>query len=112
MAIKAEEFVKHLEEAGFDFFTGVPCSLMKGVFRLLDRQGYVQAVREDAAIGMASGAYLAGKQPAVLMQNSGLGQSVNALASLSLLYKIPCLLLIGWRGYGGEDSPMSARMPQ
>lgn len=105
MTVKAEEFVKQLGGAGFDFFTGVPCSLMKGVFALLDRQGYVQATREDAAIGMACGAYLGGKQPVVLMQNSGLGQSLNALASLTLLYKTPCLLLIGWRGYGGKDAP-------
>ncbi|MFQ5881663.1 MAG: thiamine pyrophosphate-binding protein [Candidatus Methylomirabilales bacterium] len=105
MVVKAEEFVKLLEEAGFDFFTGVPCSLMKGIFALLYRQGYVQAVREDAAVGMAAGAYLGGKQPVVLMQNSGLGQSLNALASLNLLYKTPCLLLIGWRGYGGKDAP-------
>jgi sulfopyruvate decarboxylase TPP-binding subunit len=39
------------------------------------------------------------------MQNSGLGQSLDALSSLALLYRIPCLLLIGWRGYGGKDAP-------
>jgi sulfopyruvate decarboxylase TPP-binding subunit len=39
------------------------------------------------------------------MQNSGLGVSVNALASLHLLYRMPCLLLITWRGYRGEDAP-------
>jgi len=56
-------------------------------------------------VGMATGAYLGGKQPVVLMQNSGLGQSLDALSSLALLYRIPCLLLIGWRGYGGKDAP-------
>ncbi len=104
-AVRAEDLVKLLREAGFDFFTGVPCSLMKGIFPLLYSEGYVQAAREDAAVGMACGAYLGGKQPVVLMQNSGLGQSLDALSSLILLYKIPCLLLIGWRGYGGKDAP-------
>lgn len=103
--VKAETLVQLLEEAGFDFFTGVPCSLLQGVFALLQQKGYIQAAREDAAVGMAAGAYLGGKQPVVLMQNSGLGQSLNALASLNLLYRIPCLLLIGWRGYGGRDAP-------
>jgi sulfopyruvate decarboxylase alpha subunit len=103
--VQAEAIVQFLEEAGFDFFTGVPCSLLQGVFALLQQKGYIQATREDAAVGMASGAYLGGKQPVVLMQNSGLGQSLNALASLNLLYRIPCLLLIGWRGYGGKDAP-------
>jgi len=103
--VTAHEFVRLLMEAGFDFFTGVPCSLMKGLFTLLAEHGYVQAAREDAAVGMATGAYLGGKQPVVLMQNSGLGQSLDALSSLALLYRIPCLLLIGWRGYGGKDAP-------
>src|SRR4029079_14237480 len=49
--------------------------------------------------------YLGGKRPMVLMQNSGLGVSVNALASLSTMYDLPVLLLISWRGEGGNDAP-------
>lgn len=52
------------------------------------RLPYVAAVKEDVAIGLGAGAWLAGKTPAVLMQNSGLGTSLNALASLSLLYEL------------------------
>jgi sulfopyruvate decarboxylase subunit alpha len=104
-AVTGRVFVRWLLEAGFNFFTGVPCSLMQSVFAHLAAHGYVQAAREDAAVGMATGAYLGGKQPVVLMQNSGLGQSLDALSSLALLYRIPCLLLIGWRGYGGKDAP-------
>lgn len=103
--ITAQDVVRLLLEAGFNFFTGVPCSLMKGLFALLPDHAYIQAAREDAAVGMASGAYLGGKQPVVLMQNSGLGQSLDALSSLALLYRIPCLLLIGWRGFAGKDAP-------
>ncbi|HKA55218.1 MAG TPA: sulfopyruvate decarboxylase subunit alpha, partial [Candidatus Binatia bacterium] len=57
------------------------------------------------AVGLAAGAYLAGKRPVVIMQNSGLGVCLNALASLSLIYHLPCLLLITWRGYQGKDAP-------
>jgi len=48
---------------------------------------------------------MGGKKPAVLMQNSGLGNSMTALTSLVLLYKIPMLLIISWRGYQGKDAP-------
>jgi len=66
---------------------------------------YVPATREDEAMGIATGACLAGKQPIVMMQNSGLGSSINPLASLDILYRIPMLLLISWRGYQGKDAP-------
>jgi sulfopyruvate decarboxylase subunit alpha len=104
----APEFVAALKAAGFDFFAGVPCSLLKGLVSVLDKDEsahYVSATREDSAIGMAAGAWMAGRLPMVLMQNSGLGVSVNALASLSTMYEIPTLLVISWRGEGGNDAP-------
>ncbi|MDQ7780861.1 MAG: thiamine pyrophosphate-binding protein [Planctomycetota bacterium] len=101
-------FLKLLRGAGFDFFTGVPCSILKGAIHALEGQQevpYVPAVREDSAIGMAAGAYFGGKSPVCLMQNSGLGYCLNALASLNLIYDIPCLLVVSWRGYQGKDAP-------
>jgi phosphonopyruvate decarboxylase len=97
-----------LEHHGFDFFTGVPCSLIEDVIAVLEnhpRLPYIAAVREDVAVGLAVGAWLGGKRPAVLMQNSGLGTSLNALASLALMYGIPSLLVVTWRGHGGQDAP-------
>ena len=55
--------------------------------------------------GVAAGAYLAGRLPVVVMQNSGLGVSLNALGSLHSLYELPVLLLVTWRGYEGKDAP-------
>ena len=99
-------FVDRLQAAGFDFFVGVPCSLVGPVIAELERRGvYLPETREDAALGVAAGANLAGRLPVVVMQNSGLGVSLNALASLHLLYRIPCLLLITWRGFEGRDAP-------
>ena len=57
------------------------------------------------AVGLAAGAWLGGRRPVVVMQNSGLGTSLNALASLSLMYGLPALLLVTWRGYQGKDAP-------
>jgi phosphonopyruvate decarboxylase len=104
----APEFVAALKAQGFDFFCGVPCSLLKGLVSRLeedDSAGYVSATREDSALGMAAGAFFGGKRPMVLMQNSGLGVSVNALASLHTLYEIPVLLVISWRGEDKSDAP-------
>jgi phosphonopyruvate decarboxylase len=64
---------------------------------------YVPATREDEALGIAVGAYMGGKKPVVLMQNSGLGNSIDALTSLVLLYRFPILLIISWRGYDEND---------
>ena len=106
MAFPADRFVDTLVAEGIEFFTGVPCSLVAPVIAELDRRGlYHGETREDAALGFAAGAYMAGKLPAVIMQNSGLGVSLNALGSLHILYEMPCLLLITWRGFEGKDAP-------
>lgn len=106
-AARAAEFLEALKKEGFDFFTGVPCSLLGALLEKIAADKslhYVPAVREDAAVGMAAGAALAGRRSAVLMQNSGLGYSLNALTSLNLIYKIPALLVITYRGFG-PDAP-------
>ena len=103
-----QQCLEALKSRGFDFFTGVADSLVASLIDELGRDpamGYVPAVREEQAVGLASGAYLAGRWPCVLMQNSGLGYSLNALTSLNLIYKIPLLLIIGWRGFQGKDAP-------
>lgn len=106
-------FLSQLEKHGYSFFSGVPCSLLGGIFYELDhnkRWNYVPAVREDSAVGLAAGAHLAGKKAVVLMQNSGLGVCYNALASLNEIYEIPVLLVVSWRGQGGKDAPEHIRM--
>jgi len=106
--MKPVDFCLTLKKHGFNFFAGVPCSILKDIIDCLQVNPdvpYVSATREDEAIGIATGAFLGGQKPVVLMQNSGLGNSVGALASLPLLYKIPMLLLISWRGYQGKDAP-------
>jgi sulfopyruvate decarboxylase subunit alpha len=113
MPIPAKTLVADLEDVGFDFFTGVPDSTLSGVIAaLIDRRRYIPAVREDEAVAMAAGAFMAGKVPVVLMQNSGLGTSLNTLISLNLIYLQPCLLMISWRGHDGKDAPEHLVMGQ
>src|ERR671925_1438820 len=115
--IESDAFVQALQDIGLNFFTGVPDSILGGVIEtLMERRLYTPAVREDEAVAMAAGAYMAGKVPAVLMQNSGLGTALNALISLNVIYKQPCLLIVSWRGFQGKDAPehlvMGETMPQ
>ena len=64
--------------------------------------GTTLATREEEAFGIAAGLYLGGKLPAVMLQSSGLGNSLNALTSLLLPYQIPVLMVISMRGDLGE----------
>jgi phosphonopyruvate decarboxylase len=108
VTVSGADFADALERHRFDFFAGVPCSLIEDLIATLEshpRLPYVAAPREDVAVGLAAGAWFAGRRPAVLMQNSGLGTSLNALASLALMYGLPALLVVTWRGHGGKDAP-------
>jgi len=104
----AHEFWDILKSHQLTFFAGVPCSLLEGVINagLADPAvTYIPAVREDVALGIASAAHLAGRRGGILLQNSGLGNVVNPLTSFNLIYRIPVLMLVSWRGYGGHDAP-------
>jgi len=104
-SLSGVELADALRARGFDFFTGVPCSLVASLIVALEPYGYVAETREDAALGLAAGAALAGRRPVVVMQNSGFGVSLNAIGSLQDIYALPCLLVITWRGYEGKDAP-------
>ena len=69
----------------------------------------VLATREEEAFGIAAGLYLGGRRPAVMLQSSGLGNSLNAITSLVLPYRIPMLMLVSMRGDLGEWN--SAQVP-
>jgi sulfopyruvate decarboxylase alpha subunit len=72
----------------------------------------ITATREEEAAGILSGAYLAGDRGALLMQNSGLGNCVNALASLNVAAQIPLVMVISHRGDLGEYNPAQVPMGQ
>ncbi|MDR1243679.1 MAG: phosphonopyruvate decarboxylase [Endomicrobium sp.] len=104
-----KEFKKH----NIDFFTGVPDSLLKSFCAYItdncETNKHIIAVNEGAAIALASGYNIAtGKVPLVYMQNSGIGNALNPLLSLCdyEVYRIPIVLLVGWRGEPGVyDEP-------
>ncbi len=72
----------------------------------------ILATREEEACGIAAGLYLGGRRPGVLLQSSGLGNSLNAITSLAIPYRIPMLLVISMRGEAGEWNAAQAPMGQ
>ena len=115
--IRPAFFIDKLGVYGIDCFAGVPDSLLKSICAYItdhfDARHNIIAANEGAAIGIAAGHYLATGRPAcVYMQNSGEGNIINPLASLTdpEVYDIPVLLLIGWRGRPGtHDEPQHVK---
>ncbi|MGZ7208824.1 MAG: sulfopyruvate decarboxylase subunit alpha [Methanobacterium sp.] len=108
----SEAVYKALKEAGIDFIVSLPCVNLGKLMEMVDCDSditHVPVTREEEGFGICAGAYLAGKKTAILMQNSGLGNSVNVLASLYELYKIPILMIMSHRGTEGEF--MGAQVP-
>ena len=115
--ISPKFFYDTLASCGIDFYAGVPDSLLKNLCAYItdhaDAAHNIIAANEGGAMGLAAGHYLATSQiPVVYMQNSGEGNIINPLASLTDpdVYNIPVLLVIGWRGKPGvHDEPQHVK---
>ena len=115
--IRPSFFIDTLQKHDIDFYAGVPDSLLKNICAYisdhLDSRHNIIAANEGGAVGIAAGYHLAtSKIPVVYMQNSGEGNIINPLASLTdkEVYNIPVLLLIGWRGKPGvHDEPQHVK---
>ncbi len=115
--ISPKFFIEQLQQAGIEFFAGVPDSLLKNMCAYItdhfDDKHNIIAANEGGAVALAAGYHLAtGKVGCVYMQNSGEGNAVNPLASLTDrdVYHIPLLLIIGWRGRPGvHDEPQHVK---
>lgn len=111
--MKACELLKQIEERGIDTIAGVPDSTLKqfcdGIQNYKGALSHYVTANEGAAVGVAIGSFLASGKPAcVYMQNSGIGNAVNPLASLANgdVYGVPILFIVGWRGEPGvKDEP-------
>jgi phosphonopyruvate decarboxylase len=114
--ISADAFLEPARERGFDFYTGVPCSFLTPFINRTigsNQITYVCAASEGEAVGIAAGAWLAGRGTVVMCQNSGLGNCVNPITSLNYPFRIPTLLITTWRGQPGvKDEPQHELMSQ
>lgn len=115
--ISPKFFIDTLKSHDIEFFAGVPDSLLKNICAYITDNipvtNNIIAANEGGAMGLAAGYYLAtGKIPVVYMQNSGEGNIINPLMSLTDkdVYNIPVLLIIGWRGEPGKhDEPQHVK---
>ena len=103
--VNLEKLFDKLSELNIDFYTGVPDSLLNDfcLYALdhCDKNHNIIAANEGNAIAIGTGYYLStGKVPVVYMQNSGIGNAMNPLLSLTHkdVYSIPMILILGWRG--------------
>jgi phosphonopyruvate decarboxylase len=106
-SLKADQIHNIFVGLGVNFATGVPCGVLRHIIRNFSddkRILHISANRESEAVGLAAGAYLAGKTPVVYMQNSGLFAASNDIASLLIPYKMPIFFVVSYRGYPGEDA--------
>ena len=115
--IQPKDFIETLRAGGIEFFAGVPDSLLKNLCAYITdsiaRENNIIAANEGEAVALAAGYHLAtGKTGCVYMQNSGEGNAVNPLLSLmdADVYKMPLLLIVGWRGEPGvHDEPQHVK---
>lgn len=119
MSLDPQALFEALRSVGVREFAGVPCSILDPIISAAERDSsvaYVPASVEGEAVAIAAGAWLAGGLGAVLLQNSGLGNTINPLASLAIPYGIPMILVVSWRGEPGKKDavhhyPMGAATP-
>jgi len=101
----SQRLLESLKQHGADFFVTVPCKLSAELVRLISEDKeviHVAPTREEEGVGICAGVYLSGKMPVMVIQNSGIGNSANALAALTQLYQLPLLLVCTHRGSPGE----------
>lgn len=108
----AEKLYNLLKEQGLDFFASVPCKFLAELISLVEHDQevtYTPVTREEEGLGILAGAFLAGKRPAIMMQNSGIGNCINAICSLLNYYQLTIVFIVSHRG--GEGEKIDAQKP-
>ena len=118
--IEARNFVEAARERGFHWYAGVPCSFLTPFINYVLQDPslhYLSRANEGDAVALIAGVALAGDERAphgrgiAMMQNSGLGNAVSPLTSLTWTFRLPQLLIVTWRAQPGiADEPQHALM--
>src|SRR6201986_5276113 len=118
--IEAQHFVEAARAKGFQWYAGVPCSFLTPFINYVLQDPhlhYVSMANEGDAVALIAGIALAGRTDAAygrgiaMMQNSGLGNAVSPLTSLTWTFRLPQLLIVTWRAQPGiPDEPQHALM--
>jgi phosphonopyruvate decarboxylase len=112
--IEAQQFVAAAQARGFRWYAGVPCSFLTPFINYVLQDGslrYVSMTNEGDAVALIAGVSLGGGRGVTMMQNSGLGNAVSPLTSLTWTFNLPQLLIVTWRAQPGvADEPQHALM--
>ena len=109
----SSKMVDDLVANGIDFVTTVPCKQLAGVIDEIEKRDgiyHIPANKEDEGMGLCAGAFMGGKRPAIIMQNTALGVTINTLATLIQFYRMPLPMLISYRGELGEPVACQVEM--
>ena len=83
------------------FVTTVPCKQLAGVIQEVEERDsifHIPSNKEDEGMGLCAGAFMGGKRPAIIMQNTAIGVTINTLATLTQFYRMPLPMIISYRG--------------
>lgn len=95
------------------FVTTVPCKQLAGVIAELEQRDdvyHIPSNKEDEGMGLCAGAFMGGKRPAIIMQNTAIGVTINTLVTLTQFYRMPLPMLISYRGELGEPVACQVEM--
>ncbi len=111
-----EKLIAMLKARGVDFTASLPCEKIKTLLALVERSfRHLPLTREEEGVGIAAGAALAGRRPALFVQSSGVGNMINALLSLTQFYELPLAVFVSRRGVYQEkieaQFPMGRKLP-
>lgn len=108
-----EHIVSDLVANNVNFVTTVPCKQLAGVIDLIDQSPeltHVPSNKEDEGMGLCAGAFMGGMRPAIIMQNTAIGVTINTLVTLTQYYRMPLPMLISYRGELGEPVACQVEM--
>jgi sulfopyruvate decarboxylase subunit beta len=99
MANVEQEVIDIMKSCGIDVVLTLPCDKIKNLLAMIPSSfKEIPMTREENGVGIAAGLYMAGKRPAMMIQSTGIGNSLNSLTSLNRTYDIPLPILASWRG--------------
>lgn len=109
----AKKLVDDFVSNDVNFVTTVPCKQLAGVIDEIENNSsiyHIPSNKEDEGIGLCSGAFMGGKRPAIIMQNTAIGVTINTLVTLTQFYRMPLPMLISYRGELGEPVACQVEM--
>lgn len=103
--LACKELIKGIEEVQPDYFLSIPCSTVGPIIKHFEKSDKVTSFpvsREEDGVGIAAGISLGGKLPIILIQDTGIGNSILAITAFVQAYHVPMLILVTRRGGFGE----------